>query len=89
MPTISMFYGIIIMMYYLDNKQHKLPHIHVKYQGEESVVSIPDGTLLEGKLPSSKMKLLTAWIEIHKEELMADWELAKTGQALFNIEPLK
>jgi hypothetical protein len=42
MAIISMFYGIIISMYYFDNKQHKTPHIHVKYQGEEAVFSIPD-----------------------------------------------
>ena len=47
MAIISMFYGIIISMYYLDNKQHSLPHIHVKYQDEEAVVSIIDGQLLE------------------------------------------
>ncbi len=48
MPTISMFYGIIVYMYYVDNKQHQIPHIHVKYQEHEAVVSIPDGELLEG-----------------------------------------
>ncbi len=41
-----MFYGIIISMYYLDNKQHNLPHIHVKYQDEEVVLSIIDGVLI-------------------------------------------
>jgi len=50
MAIISMFYGIIISMYYLDNKQHKQPHIHVKYQDEEAVISIFDGQLLEGSL---------------------------------------
>lgn len=43
MPAISMFYGIIVYMYFLDNKQHKLPHIHAKYQGYEVVVAIPEG----------------------------------------------
>lgn len=42
MPTISMFYGIIIYMYFNDNKQHKLPHIHVKYQDDEVIVAIPE-----------------------------------------------
>ena len=37
MPSISMFYGIIIYMYFKDNRQHKLPHIHVKYQEHEVV----------------------------------------------------
>jgi hypothetical protein len=50
MPAISMFYGIIIYMYFLDNKQHQVPHIHAKYQEHESVVSIPDGVTLEGSI---------------------------------------
>lgn len=89
MPVISMFYGIIVSMYFLDNKKHHLPHIHVSYQGQEVVVSIPDGTILEGGISAAKMKLLGAWIEIHKDELMADWELATKGNSLFKIEPLK
>lgn len=84
-----MFYGIIISMYYLDNKRHNLPNIHVKYQDEEAVISIIDGQLLEGTLNSNKMKLVQAWIEIHNEELMADWELASSGETIFKIDPLK
>jgi shikimate kinase len=76
-------------MYYFDNKQHHLPHIHVKYQEQEAVISIPEGNLLEGELKTNKMKLLQAWIEIHQEELMADWELASQGETIFKIEPLK
>lgn len=89
MPVISMFYGIIVSMYFLDNKRHHAPHIHVKYQGQEVVVRIPDGVVLEGEISASKMKLLIAWIEIHKDELVADWELASQGSPLFKIEPLK
>ena len=54
MAVLSMFYGIIISMYYLDNKQHKLPHIHVKYQETEAVFSIPDGNILEGGIKTIK-----------------------------------
>jgi len=89
MAIISMFYGIIISMYYLDNKQHNMPHIHVKYQDEEAVISIIDGILLEGVLKINKMKLVQAWIEIHNDELIADWELAINGDAIFKIDPLK
>ena len=89
MPVISMFYGIIVMMFFIDNKKHKRPHIHIKYQEQEAVISIPDGEMLEGKLKSNKLKLVQAWVEIHKEDLMADWELAVKGQAPFNIEPLR
>ena len=89
MPVISMFYGLIVAMYYLDTKQHNLPHIHVKYGGEEAVYEIPVGKLLEGSLPSNKEKLVLAWIEIHQEDLMANWELAVTGNKVFTIDPLK
>lgn len=89
MPVISMFYGIIVLMYYVDNKKHHRPHIHVEYSGEEAVVSIPDGEMMEGSLRSAKLKLVQAWIEIHQDELMADWRLAVSGQPVFKIEPLK
>jgi hypothetical protein len=89
MAIISMFYGIIISMYFFDNRRHNLPHIHIKYQDEEAVVSIPEGILLEGNLKPGKMKLVQAWIEIHREELMADWDLAVSGENIFKIEPLK
>ncbi len=89
MPVISLFYGLIISMYYLDTKQHNLPHIHVKYAEQEAIYRIPDGQLLEGIIPKNKEKLVTAWIEIHKEDLMANWQLAVTGNKIFTIEPLK
>mgnify|MGYP000412744200 FL=1 len=89
MPTISMFYGIIIRMYYFDNLQHNTPHIHVHYQGDAAVIEIPTGFVLQGKLPKAKQKLVDAWIEIHKDELMADWELAINGESVFKIDPLK
>ena len=89
MAIISMFYGIIISIYFFDNQKHKLPHIHIKYQEQEAVFSISDGEQVEGNLKSSKMRLVQAWIEIHREELMADWELAVNGQEIFKIDPLK
>ena len=89
MAVISMFYGIIISMYFMDNRRHKLPHIHVKYQENEAVVFIPEGSILEGSIPDSRMKLIQAWIEIHKDDLLADWELASTGRGVFPIDPLK
>jgi hypothetical protein len=89
MPTISMFYGLIVRMYYFDNQQHNSPHIHVVYQEDEAVIEIPSGTLLEGKLPPAKMKLVSAWIELRQEELMADWQLALNGEPVFKIDPLR
>lgn len=89
MPIISMFYGVVIMMFFGDNRRHKKPHIHVEYQDHEAVISIPGGRLLRGSLPPAKLKLVAAWIEIHKDELMADWSLATRNEPLFRIEPLR
>jgi hypothetical protein len=50
MPVISMFYGVIVLMYYFDNRKHRQPHIHVQYSDEEAVISIPEGNLMEGSL---------------------------------------
>ncbi|TNF44090.1 MAG: DUF4160 domain-containing protein [Bacteroidetes bacterium] len=76
-------------MYFFDNKMHNLPHIHAKYQNDEVVVEIPEGKVLEGEISGNKLKLILAWIEIHKEELMANWELAKKGEMVFKIDGLK
>lgn len=89
MPTISMFYGILVLMYFRDNRRHHLPHIHCRYQSSEAAVAIDDGSVLDGSLPPKQLKLVQAWIEIHKEELMVDWELAVTGDEPFRIAPLQ
>lgn len=88
MAILSMFYGLIISMFYGDDTQH-LPHIYVSYQGEKAMFSIPDGELIAGRLPQKKIKLIQAWIVMHEEDLMANWELATSGQNIFKIEPLK
>lgn len=88
MPTISMFYGILIRMFFYDADKHHVPHIHAEYQGQVAVYAIEDGALLAGELPKKKHKLVVAWIEIHQEELVADWQLAVTGSKPFPIRGL-
>ena len=88
MPTISMFYGIIVRMYCAP-KEHNPPHIHVYYQDHKAVVSIHDCNVSEGDLPTRQSRMVLAWVEIHKDELLADWELASKGELPFPIEPLK
>src|SRR5688572_11129099 len=61
-PTISMFYGILIRMFFYDTDRHNLPHIHAEYQGQVAVYSIPDGEVLAGEIPKKKHKLVVAWI---------------------------
>ena len=89
MPTISMFYGIIIRMLFMDTQQHHLPHLHVEYQGQQAVVSLPEGNLLEGDLPAKKLRMVQAWVAIHEDELMADWTLAVNAEPVFAIDPLR
>jgi Domain of unknown function (DUF4160) len=89
MPTISMFYGILVMMFFRDNNRHHLPHIHVRYQGSEAAISLEDGSILEGSLPPKQLKMVQVWIDIHKEDLLLDWELAVNGDAPFRISPLQ
>ena len=88
MPVLSMFYGIVVYMYFYDNKQHQIPHFHVEYGEQTAVVSIEDGAVLVGGLQSNKMKLVEAWLEIHREELLADWNLAVRGIPPEKIRPL-
>ena len=61
----------------------------MQYQDEEAVITIPDGVVMEGSLKPNKLKLVEAWIEIHKDEIIADWQLASNGQEIFKTDPLK
>ena len=89
MPTISMFYGILVSIFFEDNERHHLPHIHVRYQGMKASVSINDGSLLAGNFPHKQLRMVQVWVDIHKEELLANWELAVSGEEPFRIDPLK
>jgi hypothetical protein len=88
LPTISMFYGIMILMFFKDKTRHNLPHIHARYQGNNAVISLDDGSVLDGSMPSKQLKLVQAWAEIHRDELFADWELASNGEQPYKIDPL-
>jgi hypothetical protein len=89
MPTISMFYGILITLLYEDNVRHHLPHFHVRYQDFKASIAIEDGRVLAGKLPPRQLKLVQAWVELHRDELLADWDLVLNGEEPFRIPPLQ
>lgn len=86
MPTISMFYGITIRMY--NSNEHNPPHFHALYQGHKAVINM-EGDLLEGDMPLKQLKLIQAWVVIHHDELLANWELAINEEPLYKIEPLR
>ena len=89
MPIISMFYGIIIRMYLLDNKHHNIPHIHMPSTLNTRLPSAsPTARYLLGKLPRKQLRLVQAWIELRRDELTADWELALSDEKPYKIAPL-
>ena len=89
MPLISSFYGVLIYRYFMDNRQHNTPHIHAMYQGQEAVFAIDTADLIDGEFPPKQTRLVQAWIELRREELVADWSLAVVGQPVERVEPLR
>lgn len=70
MPTISIFFGIIIQMHWRD---HAPPHLHAWYQGQEALISLATGEVLAGHMRRKPLRIVQEWIEEHREELMANW----------------
>ncbi|MBS7363440.1 MAG: DUF4160 domain-containing protein [Paludibacteraceae bacterium] len=85
MPEICCFYGISIYMYMDD---HNPPHFHVKYQEYEAIVTIEDG-IVTGALPRRALRLIYELLDMHKEELIKNWELLSNNDAPLKINPLK
>ena len=87
MPEICRFYGIIIRMFFHD---HIPPHFHVECAEYKAKINITDGELIDGSLPKKALRLVQAWAEIHKEELMNNYHQSlKEGGIISKIEPLK
>ncbi|MCH5279455.1 MAG: DUF4160 domain-containing protein [Christensenellaceae bacterium] len=86
MPTICAFRGIKI---FINWREHRLPHFHATYGGDEVLVLINELEVLEGSIPSKQLKLLLGWAAFHQEEPIENWNLAEKRQELFTIEPMK
>ena len=86
MPVISRFFGILIALYWDD---HAPPHFHAKYGGEEAVVDIKNGVVIKGALSTRVISLVEEWRQLHVEELMKDWDLARQRKPLQYIAPLE
>ena len=85
MPQISTFYGIIILMNFSD---HVPSHFHAWYGEYKVIVSIKDG-VVKGEMPGRALKMILEWLDLHRDELLQNWENAQNGTPLNNIEPLK
>lgn len=86
MPCISSFYGIKITMFF---DEHNPPHFHAKYAEFNAVILINENCVYEGQLPSRQLKLVLAWAEIHKNELIKNWHSAQKVGKVRKIAPLK
>lgn len=82
MPIISMFFGIVIKMFY---REHNPPHFHAYYQGFEAIFDINSGKLMEGTFPVKAKSLVSEWAKEHQKELLLEWNLAQAGKPLFKI----
>jgi hypothetical protein len=84
MPTISRFYGIVVFMNY---REHAPPHFHARYQEFEVTIDIQT-RIVRGTMPARALAMLFAWTEIHRDELLANWQRAEAGQQLVTVAPL-
>jgi hypothetical protein len=85
-PTISIFYGIIIKMFFDD---HAPPHFHAEYGEYELVIAINPIKIINGDAPKRVKSMVLEWTALHQEELLKDWELCKNMQSPLPIEPLE
>jgi hypothetical protein len=86
LPRISGFYGIVIYMYY---GEHSPPHFHAIYGSDEAVVGVRSAKVLAGGLPNRALRLVRMWARLHREELLANWELARKAEPLKSIDSLE
>jgi hypothetical protein len=82
MPTISVFFGITVRMFFSD---HPPAHFHVRYQRHRAVIAIASGAIISGALPPAVHRLVRGWAERHRAELMDNWERARTRRPLQRI----
>ena len=67
--------------------EHNPPHFHVKYNECKAIVEIKTGRI-KGELPRWALRLVYAWLDEHRDELLANWERIEVGKELAKIKPL-
>jgi Domain of unknown function (DUF4160) len=86
---LSRFFGIIIRMFSEPSERHHVPHFHAYYQESVAVFSISPVEIVTGSIPQRQRRLVEAWVELHQEELLADWNLLQEGKRPAPIDPLQ
>ena len=89
MPEISRFYGIVVTMYPEAGERHNTPHFHIRYNEQRATISIESGEILAGNLTRAQLRLVQAWVELHRHELASNWHLLLAGEIPTKILPLK
>jgi hypothetical protein len=84
MPEISRFFGIVIRMFYAE---HARPHFHAHF-GEQSIAVEISGDGVSGRFPPHRLPLLFEWRDLHREELLENWNRLRDGRQPKPIEPL-
>jgi hypothetical protein len=85
-PTISRFFGIVIAMFFDD---HGPPHFHARHASGEAKVRIDTLEVIESTLARRQLRLVLAWAELHRDELVENWRRARAGETLNAINPLR
>ena len=86
MPVISVFFGIVIRMFY---REHGVAHFHAEYQGQQATFTF-DGEVLAGGIQSrTALRLVKEWATAHGRELETNWSRLKAGAPLERIAPLE
>lgn len=72
------------ILFIIHTNDHYPKHLHVKYQSDEVVISIPmeeseSFKLIRGTLPHKKMKDALNWCEKHRDEIIKDWDKLRVG----------
>jgi hypothetical protein len=88
MPEISRFYGLSIRMYVERGERHHLPHFHAIYQGKAAAFRIDTGELVGGYVPLRQRRLVEAWIELHRDELLVNWHRLQNDEPATRVAPL-
>ena len=86
MPTISRFFGIVIAMYFDD---HGPPHFHARHGNGEAKILIDTLEAIDSTLGRRQLRFVLAWAELHQQELLENWRLARAGETLHEIDPLR
>jgi len=86
LPVISLFFGIVVRMFY---REHDPPHFHAEYQNQQGKFDF-GGEMIAGNIQSrTARRLILEWAALHRRELEANWTKMKGGHPLDRIEPLQ